>query len=247
MSLHKLKRERSDLKTHVTIALKATSSLGDQGELSFEVYEEVRNSVKKSMDAIEKLNSSIIDLMLEQEADENVMEVEMMNWEVLRLNVQVKLYGLCPVLPVDEVLPDGHGSRYGSARQETTPAVQTFHIKPLQMTLPTFSDYDKDAFVFKIFLSYFQNVVGSNPSISDEQKMIYLRSMLQGRTFHLVQSLSVLAENYAAVMDLLRSEFFQLKTLVDLHTGTDGKCSSDIYAGLLWYKSLSRSNLVVCC
>lgn len=93
--------------------------------------------------------------------------------------------------------------------------VQTFHIKAPQMTLPTSSDDDKDAFATRNFLAHFQNAVSSKPSISDKQNMIYLLSALEGHAFELVQSLSVMAENYAAEMDLLRDEFFLLKTLID--------------------------------
>jgi hypothetical protein len=50
------------------------------------------------------------------------------------------------------------------------------------MTLPTFCD--KDAFAVKNFLAHFQNAVGVNPSISDEQDMIYLKSALEGEPFN---------------------------------------------------------------
>lgn len=145
----------------------------DQGELSLEVFEEARRSVKQRMEAVERFNYSIIDFMIEQEADEEVIEAEIMDQEIVLLNVQVKLYGLCLVLPEDEVLPDVYESRSRSARQDTAHVVQTSHIKPPQMTLPTFCDNDEDAFTYKNFLVHFQNAVGSNPSISDEQKISY--------------------------------------------------------------------------
>jgi hypothetical protein len=90
-----------------------------------------------------------------------------------------------------------------------------FHIKHPQMTLPCSRDNDKDPFAFKNFLAHFHNSVGSNVSISEEQKIIYLRGALEGRAFQLVQSLSVSAENYVTAMDLMRGEFFLLETLVD--------------------------------
>jgi hypothetical protein len=39
-----------------------------------------------------------------------------------------------------------------------------FHIKTLQMTLPTFCDNNDDAFAFKNFLPHFQNALGGNPA-----------------------------------------------------------------------------------
>jgi hypothetical protein len=82
------------------------------------------------------------------------------------------------------------------------------------LTLTRFCDNDEDPFAFKNFLAHFENAVGGNCDLSDEQRMIYLRGALDGRAFQLIQSLSVSADNYTAAMDLLRGEFFHLETLV---------------------------------
>jgi hypothetical protein len=139
------------------------------GELSLEIFEEARSSAKERMEAVERLNCSINDIMIEQEANEEVIEAGMRDQEVVRLDAQVKLCGLCSVSPEDEVLPEAHESRSVSVRQDTT-TVQAFHIKRTKVTLPTFCDNDKYAFAFKNLLAHFQNAVGSNLSISDKQK-----------------------------------------------------------------------------
>jgi hypothetical protein len=72
--------------------LKALSALRDQGKLSLEVFEEVRSSVKERMEAVKRLNSSIIDFMREQEADEDLKEAKMRDQEVVQPNAQVKYF-----------------------------------------------------------------------------------------------------------------------------------------------------------
>jgi hypothetical protein len=98
--------------------------------------------------------------------------------------------------------------------EDTHPVGHPLYIKPPQLTLPIFKDNDSDVFAFKNFLAHFKNAVALHPGISDAQKMIYLRSALQGRAFQLIQSLSVSANNYVAAMTLLRGEFLQQDTLI---------------------------------
>lgn len=76
MTLQQLKRAREALKTCITVPMKALSALKDQGELTIEIYEEARSSTKERMEAVEKLNCSINHLIVEQQADEDVMEGE---------------------------------------------------------------------------------------------------------------------------------------------------------------------------
>jgi hypothetical protein len=150
MSLQKLKRERAVLKTRITVALIALTSLKDPGELSLDVFEEVHASAKERMEAVERVNCTIIDVMIGQEVSEEDLEAKMMGQEVVRFTAQVKLCTSCPASSAEGEMFAVSVSTSVAKRQNAF-AVQTFHTKPLQMKLPSFLTMTKMVLHSRIF------------------------------------------------------------------------------------------------
>ena len=69
----------------------------------------------------------------------------------------------------------------------TPPPAAVLNFPAPAFTITPFEDNDSSEFAFLNFESYFFNALRANPAMIDEQKFIYLKSLLRGRALGLLQ------------------------------------------------------------
>ncbi|XP_036329395.1 uncharacterized protein LOC118741503 [Rhagoletis pomonella] len=83
-----------------------------------------------------------------------------------------------------------------------------------KMQLPSFCGDPKK---WLSFHDSFCSLVNANATLSDGQKLQYLRNCLKGEALNLVSSLSVCDSNYREAWDLLTSRYKVIRVMVDSH------------------------------
>lgn len=89
------------------------------------------------------------------------------------------------------------------------------NMKMPQLKIQTFSDNSGDLFAFESFRSSFLNAMSSFPSITNIEKMIYLKSSLTGQALSLVDHMKVDDSSFDQAWELLESEYFDVEFIVD--------------------------------
>lgn len=105
----------------------------------------------------------------------------------------------------------------GSPEQSRHSTSTSFRSSPVQLPklqLPTFSG---DPTNWLAFFHAFQSLVHTNASLSDSQRLHYLRNCLQGEALQLVSSLQICDRNYSTAWDLLTTRCKVLRVMVDGH------------------------------
>ena len=99
---------------------------------------------------------------------------------------------------------------------DTMPAIITQHVysRLPKLTLPTFNG---NPLQWQTFWDSFTAAVDSNPSLSQVQKLNYLRAQLQEDAAHVISGLTLTDSNYAHSVTLLRERFGQQHKLIDAH------------------------------
>jgi hypothetical protein len=179
MSLTQLRRDQGRQKTRITIAIKALAALRDEDRLSETINEDACVLALERLEAIDKLNCAIILEGEEQGTAEDVIEEEVLRQETEMLEAQAQL---------NLLRPEAESARNVPAAGQEKQARRSCHVNPPRLTLTRFCDNDADPFAFKNFLAHYENAVGGNCDLSDEQRMSYLRGALDGRAFQLIQS-----------------------------------------------------------
>ena len=92
--------------------------------------------------------------------------------------------------------------------------IETSNIKLPPIDLPTF---DGHYINWRSFEDAFCAFVDKNESLSDVQKLCYLRSQLKGEAFDLIKSLETTAQNYMIAFNLIRERFNHHRRIVYSH------------------------------
>ena len=83
-----------------------------------------------------------------------------------------------------------------------------------KLNIPVFSG---DSLNWQSFWDCFEVAIHSNPSLTDVQKLNYLRAQLQGDASRVVAGLTLTSANYGHSIDLLRERYGQPHKLVNAH------------------------------
>jgi len=87
-------------------------------------------------------------------------------------------------------------------------------VKLPSLELPVF---DGNILAFQEFSDLFTATIDSNKSLSPVQKLAYLRRYLTGKPLELVNGMKVCDANYTVAMDLLKSRYGNMQTIIEAH------------------------------
>ena len=93
-------------------------------------------------------------------------------------------------------------------------SVPIFNFKLPKISIPEFSDNDGDPCKFFHFKSSLNNALESVPNIPESQKLMYLKTLLRGKAFSLVDSLPIDEGTYNMAMELLDAEFLDTDLII---------------------------------
>ncbi|KMQ86784.1 gag-pol protein, partial [Lasius niger] len=118
------------------------------------------------------------------------------------LSQKTKLLKMKSALPVHHASGNSAGIESSSARQRTTlPRIQLPHFSGKYADWPPFRDL-------------FRSVIGMDTSISDVEKLHYLKASLKGEAELLVRNLSTISENYQRAWNLLLEHYENKRLLL---------------------------------
>lgn len=113
-------------------------------------------------------------------------------------------------------------TRLASAPHQTSDSGVTFPLVPHavaqvklpHLNIPTFAGRFEEYFSFT---DLFSAVVNNNDTLSDVQKLIYLKSVLRGEPLDIVNSLSITKENYIVALELLKGRYDKKFPIINAH------------------------------
>lgn len=103
-------------------------------------------------------------------------------------------------------------------------------VKLPQINIPIFSGKLEEYFAFS---DLFSAVIGNNDTLSDVQRLIYLRSLVKGEPLALIESLPLTKENYGVALSLLHGRYNKRISVINAHL-----------KGLLDVPQISKNNVV---
>ena len=88
-------------------------------------------------------------------------------------------------------------------------------LKLPYLNCPTFSGEGSTSLEFSSFLAQFQDVIGLRSNLAPSTKFTYLRTYLKGYALKVIRHLNVTDSNYEVAIDLLKTEFLNVPSIVD--------------------------------
>ena len=89
-----------------------------------------------------------------------------------------------------------------------------YSFKFPKICVPNFSDNKDDPCAFYHFKNALNNAFDSMPNIADSQKLSYLKTLLRGKAFSLIESMAVVDKSYAVAVRLLEKEFLDTDLII---------------------------------
>ena len=225
LTLPALKRSRSAYIGVITRSENAVSAIFNK-EASALTYKEIRTlkanltMCERKKKELEELNQQISNFLND---DEDALEVELEETEKIYLQVDCLMEmittmlddrGKCSTESVkDDDSASGTGS-YKSTSQRGAGRKQDTCLKLPKLNSPTFSGrYDQ----WLPFLDSFDGAVHSNASLSDVQKLQYLKGALKDEPFRLLSHLPTTNANYSVARELLKDRYADVKMISHAH------------------------------
>ncbi|XP_063727119.1 uncharacterized protein LOC134854693 [Symsagittifera roscoffensis] len=225
LTLPALKRSRSANIGVITRSENAVSAIFDK-EASALSYKEIGTlkanltMCERKKKELEELNQRISSFLND---DEDALEVELEEAEKIYLQVDCLMEmittmlddrGKCSTESVkDDDSASGTGS-YKSTSQRGAGRKQDTCLKLPKLNSPTFSGrYDQ----WLPFLDSFDGAVHSNASLSDVQKLQYLKGALKDEPFRLLSHLPTTNANYSVARELLKDRYADVKMISHAH------------------------------
>ena len=181
MDIKTLKGQRAYKKGVITLDLKALSGL-DPSNITVHLLEQVYKTISDSLVAIEDL-----DLQISMSLTDPELTSEVEAARKYHLNIQIELAKLKDKMVVLQPIS------VNSNTQAASPALPQKIIKlPLPpVQLATFKDNLENPFAYYNFKKSFINCLAGMPSLTNSQKLIYLKGYLAGEALNLVENLLV--------------------------------------------------------
>ena len=167
-----------------------------------------KNKVKIHLEMLDqawKEFMEIQDVILQHdEIKEDEEEIEYLNQEERYLNIKTKLTDIITFLQ----------DSYASGRIKSSMAVSSDQLQLPKLNLPIFSgDYKS----WLSFYDLFNASVHNNSSLSNSQKLYYLKSSLHGDPARLLKSLHITDANYNSARNMLEERYSNMRIIVRSH------------------------------
>lgn len=194
-SIKKLKAERGVLKASITRIEKYVNEKINEPENLSEQFEVRLHSLKESFQEYKKVNTEIHSLLnTVPEADEED-EVEDLYFEV-----------------------SSNITKY--LKSKNSVVVEVASAAPVFSKLPNLelrSYSGKEISKFKEFYEMFVAVVHNQKSLSDVQRLCYLRKYLEGEALALINNLPLINDSYEAAIELLKKRYDNESLIINSH------------------------------
>ena len=88
---------------------------------------------------------------------------------------------------------------------------------PIKVSLEcrVFNGDEKDKFEFHAWLNLFQTIIKTHPNNSEEFKISYLKSKVQGNAAAFIAHLDIIPGNYQPCIDALKAQYLDEPFLID--------------------------------
>lgn len=178
-SIKKLKAERRVLKSSITLIEKYVNEKINEPENLSEQFEVRLHSLKESFQEYKKVNTeihSLLNTVPETDEVEDLYFEVSSNIKYLKSKNSVVVVEVASAAPVFSKLPN--------------------------LELRSYSG--KEISKFKEFYEMFVAVVHNQKSLSDVQRLCYLRKYLEGEALALINNLPLINDSYEAAIELLK-------------------------------------------
>ena len=207
----KLQRSRNSHISHVTRKATRVSEISAsqrpfQGEIKCEL-ETINQSLQRTVSTLEDIHNKIIDLLpfesevVDQKSPEELEEDKHIEHIDNIIAIQNDIKRL--------LSSETNSSAFNSIADHHVaiehPISQTIsQVKLLEVSLQSFSG---DVSTYQTFIDLFYATVHNNQSISDIEKLVYLRSVLKDSALRTISGLSLTAANYTEALQLLHQRY----------------------------------------
>ncbi|CAL1680972.1 unnamed protein product [Lasius platythorax] len=199
---------QDDLQTHMASTMENLNKLG-KTNITVEAIEVRLHRLEKIWEKFEKRHDKLRATFWEDLKTNEYIKGDFAGLaEKTYLSQKTKLMKMISALPMQHAGGNSTGIELSSARQRTTlPRIQLPHFSGKYADWPPFRDL-------------FRSVIGMDTSISDVEKLYYLKASLKGEAELLVRNLSTISENYQRAWNLLLEHYENKRLLVRSYFST---------------------------
>ena len=184
---------RAGLKAYITVCMKNLNEL-DVDDLKIH-FKARKGIILNYLQEVQKVDKSIIEVY--DQGDESVEERKLAeNTSQIEYNDSIRDELTLIERRIDISLP-------------------TMAVKITKLECKISDGTSKDKLEFKNFLTQFSNCIDACGTMSDANKLTYLRSYLSGYALKIISHLSVTDDNYDVAFSLLKEEFLDIPYIVD--------------------------------
>lgn len=162
-------------------------------------FESRKDVLKNNFDKFQEIQFQL--LYLDPEQNDNSDEFEREYFDILT-NINLRL-------------PSSHNNKNKATTSPTVPSNNISTAKLPHIDIPTFDG--KNLNDFKPFIEIFMAVIDNNSSLSDVEKLFYLRNYLKGEALTLVNTLPILNSSYDEALNILKNRYDNEIMLINSH------------------------------
>ena len=200
-----LKRKRATLRSNIT---RCATAIHDSTEATtLDDLEYYRNRLQETLDQLTSLDDSI-------HGSPNDIEyaTDVETCEVYIDSAKCAIYKATRAI-------DTHLSAFVSRMTLASTSLPSFTPNAPTVKLPTIKlePFSGDIESWPRFWEQFQSSVDTNPSVSQTNKHVFLRGYLEGEPKHLVDGISVTADNYEETKRILHAKYGDKNRIIQTH------------------------------
>ena len=219
--LDPLVRSRAGFKSHVTRDINFLKTSKADNTLNAVLFKRLEYSVSKSIQEIERKDieiSAVYDKYKVDLADANrKSDSDATATYILKAHQEMAALETDIASSAVGAAGNAGGSDAPVSNQDLLRAVSQVGSNPIKVSLDcgVFYGDEKDKFEFHAWLSLFETIIKTRPNSSEEFKISYLKSKVQGNAAAFIAHLDIVHGNYQPCIDALKAQYLDEPFLID--------------------------------
>lgn len=211
MDVEKLKSQRASTKASMTRIFNWLNKNKDT-ELNILQFKNREETLKSSFDRYTSLQDEIEDSLMGNTDNENRIEVEDKYYDTLSI-LQKCIENL------DTSTSNITQTTFVANTNNNNPYIQSVSQKFTGVKLPdiNIAPFCGNIAEWKSFFEIFKAVIIDNNSLSDVQRLFYLKSYLKGEPLRLIDSLLITNDNFQTAVNILKKRYENINCIVNAH------------------------------
>ena len=173
-----------------------------------------RDTLNEKLGVLTELNARILDQLDEDDFEKEIDETSELKMTIQEriINIELAIKADSSESEDDDDIVSARSSSRASSSKKTKRLTQT--VKLPKLVIKKFGGNHAE---YQAFWDSFDSAIHSNETLSDIEKLNYLRSFLEGPAVATIAGLALTKDNYKVAVDLLRERYGNKQVIISSH------------------------------